>query len=103
MVRRIEDMFPQDLEKHIRSTPIVVLPLGTVEWHSDHLPLGLDGHVAAAVAEQIAERLDAVTVPTSYFAAGGVPYPFTLKFPVALIEPLFESAFEQLAPWGFGR
>ena len=101
MVRRIEDMFPQDLAEHIRSTPIVVLPLGTVEWHSDHLPLGLDGLVAAAIAEQIAERLDAVIVPTSYFAAGGVPYPFTLKFPMALIEPMFESAFEQFGAMGF--
>jgi len=101
MARRIEEMFPGDLAEHIRAVPIVVLPLGTVEWHSDHLPLGLDGLVAAAVAERIAERLDAVVVPTSYFAAGGVPYPFTLKFPVASIEPLFESAFEQFGAMSF--
>jgi creatinine amidohydrolase len=81
--------------------PVLVLSFGTLEWHSDHLPLGLDGLVAQAVGERIADRLNAVLAPTSYWAAGGVPYPYTLKLPISVIEPLLTGLFEQFGDMGF--
>ncbi|MDX1993062.1 MAG: creatininase family protein [bacterium] len=98
---RFEHLFPAELEARIAAQPVVVLSFGTLEWHSHHLPLGLDGLVASAVGERIADRLDAVLVPVSYWAAGGVPYPYTLKLPISVIEPLLTSVFEQLSEMGF--
>ena len=37
-----ERLTPADLEARIREAPIAYLPLGTLEWHGRHLPLGSD-------------------------------------------------------------
>jgi len=35
-----------------------VLPLGSTEWHGEHLPFGTDALVAESLAEAVAERVD---------------------------------------------
>jgi creatinine amidohydrolase len=100
-VYRFETLFPPDLETRLQAVPMLVMPLGTLEWHSYHLPLGLDGLVAAGIAERIADLLDAVLLPVSYWAAGGVPYPYTLKLPGTVVEPLLVALFEQFGEMGF--
>jgi creatinine amidohydrolase len=100
-VYRLETLFPQEIAGRLEARPILVLPFGTIEWHSHHLPLGLDGIVAEALGERIADRSDAVLCPVSYWAVGGVPYPYTLNLPVAVIEPLLVTVFEQFAAMGF--
>lgn len=96
-----EKLFPVEIEARLKAMPVLVLGFGTLEWHSHHLPLGLDGLVAQAVSERIAERVEAVVSPVSYWAAGGVPYPYTLKLPISVIEPLLISLFEQFGEMGF--
>lgn len=100
-IYHFERLFPNEIEARLKSAPVLVLSFGTLEWHSHHLPLGLDGMVAQAVGERIADRLDAVLAPVSYWAAGGVPYPYTLKLPISVIEPLLVAVFEQFAEMGF--
>ena len=98
---KLEELFPQELQARLDSQPILVLSFGTIEWHSHHLPLGLDGLVAAHAAERIADGADAVLAPVSYWASGGVPYPYTLRLPVDVVEPLLVSVFSQFAEMGF--
>ncbi len=100
-IYRYERLFPLEIEARLREMPVLVLPFGTLEWHSSHLPLGLDGLVAQGVGERIADRLNAVLAPVSYWAAGGVPYPYTLKLPISVIEPLLTTVFEQFGEMGF--
>ncbi|HVU14133.1 MAG TPA: creatininase family protein [Phototrophicaceae bacterium] len=100
-IYRLETLFPDQLDARIAANPTVVLSFGTLEWHSFHLPLGLDGLVAQALGEQIADRLDAVLAPVSYWAAGGVPYPYTLKFTAPVIEPLLVAIYDGFAEMGF--
>jgi creatinine amidohydrolase len=96
------EAFPRDIERHLAEHPrILVQPMGTLEWHSHHLPLGLDGIVAAELSRAIAEEADAVLAPVSWWAVGGVPFPHTLKLPLGLIEPLFEELYVQLGDMGF--
>lgn len=98
----LAEAFPRDVERHLaEKPPILVLPMGTLEWHSHHLPLGLDGIVAEHMARAIAERADAVLAPVSWWAIGGVPFPHTLKLPLALVEPLFEELYVQFGNMGF--
>jgi creatinine amidohydrolase len=98
---RLETLFPVELQSRLDERPILVLPFGTIEWHSHHLPLGLDGIVAEGLGERIAELSGAVLAPVSYWAVGGVPYPYTLNLPAQVIEPLLVAIFEQFAAMGF--
>jgi creatinine amidohydrolase len=41
----------------------VILPLGAVEAHGYHLPLGTDNYIAQEIAEIAAEKLDALLLP----------------------------------------
>lgn len=45
-----------------------VLPLGSVEQHSSHLPIGTDVMLADALGEAIAERIGALLLPTVPFS-----------------------------------
>ena len=46
MARNLTELFPDEIAAALERAPILLLPLGTIEWHSHHLPLGLDGLVA---------------------------------------------------------
>lgn len=100
-VHRLEELFPAEIEARMEACPILVLPIGTIEWHSHHLPLGLDGMVAQHVCERIADKTGAVLAPVTYWAVGGVPYPYTLDLPIEIVEPLLEAVFEQFGAMGF--
>jgi len=100
-VSRLEEFFPTDFEHRIAIRPLIVLPFGTVEWHSHHLPIGLDSLKAQALCEGIAQRADAVLGPLTSWAVGGMPFPHTLRFDLDLIETLMVSVFEQMALLGF--
>jgi mycofactocin precursor peptide peptidase len=52
--------------------PLLVVPLGSVEQHGHHLPLGTDTSVACAVAQAAARSLDdALLAPALAYGASG--------------------------------
>ena len=56
----------------IPQAPLLVVPLGSLEQHGHHLPLGTDTAVACAVAEAAAEALDgALVAPALAYGASG--------------------------------
>jgi creatinine amidohydrolase len=97
----LETLFPVELERQLAASPVLVLPFGTIEWHSHHLPIGLDGLVAQAMGEKMADAMNAVLAPVGYWAIGGVPFPFTLNLPLAEIETLLGIVLKQHAAMGF--
>lgn len=100
-LHRLEELGPDELERRLKERPGLVLPLGTIEWHSHHLPLGLDGIKAGAVSAAVAERSGAVLAPTSWWAAGGVPFPYTLRLSGEVVEALLKEVLAQFAAMGF--
>jgi mycofactocin precursor peptide peptidase len=56
----------------VPAAPLVVVPLGSLEQHGHHLPLGTDTSVACAVAEGAAGSLDgALLAPALAYGASG--------------------------------
>jgi creatinine amidohydrolase len=77
----------------------LVLSVGSFEQHGPHLPLATDAIIVAALADRVAERLGAVTLPVLPFGApsrprsgGGDGFPAP-----ALRLPTLLAAVEQLA------
>ena len=42
----------------------VILPVGSTEQHGPHLPVDADNIIVAALAEKLAEKINAVLLPT---------------------------------------
>ena len=101
MIHRLEELDPAGLEARLAEKPALVLALGTIEWHSHHLPLGLDLLKAQAIAERAAEQADAVLAPPAWWAAGGVPQPYTLRLAAEVTEPPLTAVLQGLAGMGF--
>lgn len=43
--------------------PLALLPLGTLEWHGEHLPFGVDALISEALMRRLAERHGGVVLP----------------------------------------
>lgn len=59
----LELMRPREIIEERTRLPLVFLPLGPLEWHGPHLPLGTDGLVAHSIAVSVARRIGGVVVP----------------------------------------
>lgn len=57
------EMFPSEFEEAINKTPIAYLPLGTLEWHGEHLPLGTDLIESEALMIEIAKKCGGIVLP----------------------------------------
>lgn len=101
MIHRLEELDPDGIETRLAAKPALVLALGTIEWHSHHLPIGLDLLKAAAIAERTAEKSGAVLAPPAWWAAGGVAFPYTLRLPGELTEPVLAAVLTGFAEMGF--
>lgn len=82
---RYAELTWEEAQALAESSPTAILPVGAVEAHGPHLPLGTDGIIAEAMAEAAAAHLESddrasVILPTlSYTAA-----PFAAEFPGTL-------------------
>jgi creatinine amidohydrolase len=47
------------------------VPCGLLEWHSSHLPLGIDGLKIQELAGRIATKFGGVVMPPFYVGAPG--------------------------------
>ncbi|TFJ91260.1 creatininase family protein [Lentibacillus salicampi] len=53
-----------DIKKKIDNSKIAILPVGAVEAHGPHLPLGTDNLLAERLAEKLAKRVNGLVLPT---------------------------------------
>jgi creatinine amidohydrolase len=75
-VHRLAEMTWEEVRDADRSGSVAVLPVGAVEAHGPHLPLGTDVIIAEAMARSCAERLDergmiAFVLPPLWYTAAG--------------------------------
>lgn len=65
--RQIAHLRPDEILPELAQAPVAYLPLGLLEWHGPHLPLGVDSFNAEAVALQAADISGGFVFPTVYF------------------------------------
>ena len=73
----LELMRPQDVVRARASAPVAFVPIGPLEWHGPHLPLGTDGLHAHHVAVRAAQKIGGVVYPTLHVGADAVQGPGT--------------------------
>jgi creatinine amidohydrolase len=63
---RYELMTPGEIVTARERCPVAYLPLGPMEWHGPHLPLGTDALVAHHLALRVAERVGGLVMPALF-------------------------------------
>lgn len=85
--------WPEAQEAIAKSGGVAIVPIGSVEQHSLHLPLGTDSYVAITLAEDAGEQTGAIVTPPLWF--GWSPHhmvrPGTITIrPEALIDLTYD-------------
>jgi creatinine amidohydrolase len=100
-----EHLTAADFAEAVRETGVCVFPMGVVEKHSEHLPLGTDFLNAHRVACLAAEKEPAVVFPPFYFGqiyeARCFPGAVTLA-PTLLID-LIQGVLDEIGRNGFQK
>jgi len=63
----IEEMTPQEITDALKEVDTVVVPLGSVEQHGPHLPVGTDTLIPITVAKRVAEKAKVLVAPPIYY------------------------------------
>jgi len=58
-----ERLTPSQFQDRLEKAPIAYLPLGTLEWHGAHLPLGSDFLQSQAFFIKLAQRIGGIVLP----------------------------------------
>jgi len=66
---RFEMMFPHQIRQAIVENWPVVLPLGVLEYHGEHLAVGLDTIVVIKLLEEVEQDMNLVLLPPFYYGA----------------------------------
>lgn len=98
---RYFELRPADLAAIREQASVAYLPWGALEWHGPHLPLGLDGIVAEAVAGRAIRRTGGVLMPTTWWPAAPLPHPDSLAATGRALPDLLDGIFAQLAAAGW--
>ena len=77
---QMELLRPHEIQAVLDNTSTVYIPLGSIEWHCEHLPVGLDGLTAHGVCVRAALASGGLVYPPLYFGTGGghSDYPWTV-------------------------
>ena len=77
--RRFEWLRPTELAEEMKQRPLAYLPVGPLEYHGPHLPLGTDTLEAQEVALRAADKTGGVALPPFFFGTDAVRSPQVLR------------------------
>ncbi len=77
---QLELRLPHEIRAALMRRPVIYLPLGTIEWHCEHLPVGLDALTAHGLCLRAAAQDGGLVCPPLHYGTGGshAVYPFTV-------------------------
>lgn len=62
---------PSEFSERMAKCPVAYLPLGTLEWHGEHLPLGSDGLQSQGFFEKLAMEAGGIVLPALFIGPDG--------------------------------
>lgn len=102
---RLLDLDSRTFERRVASNPLVIVPVGALEAHGPHLPLGADQIQAEKTALALAERVGALVAPTIPY--GSAPsarrFPGTVSLSIGELETYTQAVLSDIARWGVHR
>lgn len=103
--RRYEECRPDELAELVARSPVALWPMGLIEHHGWHLPVGLDALKAQQICLRLAQRTGGVLLPTLWWGWGGpgghADFLWTHYRQTDASGPIIHDAVEQLISFGF--
>jgi len=93
---RLDYLSSQQAANRLAEAAVAYVPIGSIEFHGPHLPMGVDMFTAQGLCIEAARRSGGVVLPPSYLANGCLDLPHTLNFEPALVEAWTRSVVQQL-------
>ena len=77
---QIERLNPIQIEKELDANSLVYIPLGAIEWHGKHLPIGLDSFTSHGICLRAAKETNGLVMPPLYYGMTGSiwHHPYTI-------------------------
>lgn len=97
---RLERLRPAQIQEAMDRAPVAWVPLGSLEYHADHLPNGTDGIAAHGVLLAAARQLGGVVLPWSYVTIGTLALPWSFRYDAALVAETLRQTLRQLPEQG---
>ncbi|WP_413718219.1 creatininase family protein [Silicimonas sp. MF1-12-2] len=103
---RFEMMLPYQIRAAIAANTPVVLPLGVLEYHGEHMAVGMDTLAVTRVLDRLEREMDLVILPPFYYGAAsyaveGPEGTGSLHVDAGKIAPFAEEMFMGLLRIGF--
>lgn len=102
---RLADLSWPQVEEAVKTDPVVILPIGTIEAHGPGLPLDVDAHTVGEIALAVGERVGALVAPTvAYgYSSTWTRYPGTLTLKAETLDRVLCDILESLIRTGFRK
>jgi creatinine amidohydrolase len=99
---RYEELRPDQLDAARQQAPLVYVPIGSLEYHGWHLPVGFDAMHAHALCLRAAERTGGVVLPPTFWGTRGHEgFRGSLLLQESTIAALARDILDQLAGQGY--
>ena len=63
---RYAELLPHEFRRRLQQRPVAYLPMGTLEWHGEQLPLGSDGIISEGFMIRCALDFGGIVLPPSH-------------------------------------
>lgn len=110
MAIRIAELTWPEYAARAGAGAVVLLPVGALEQHGQHLPLDTDALIAERLAERVAAQIDGLVLPTVAYGArslarsgGGDQFPGTVNLDGPTLIALIRDVIREQARHGVTR
>jgi creatinine amidohydrolase len=112
MEHRFEYLTSLELKQHIEQRALIVMGIGTIEEHGNHLPTGTDLFITQRFMDDLRERLDTdgtvpfLTLPaiwTGYSATLMQAWPGTIRMRTRTVMDMMREIIGSLCEMGFDK
>ena len=102
---RLSDITSEEFASISREDPVVILPIGALEEHGRHLPLGADMIQPLHVLDEVARRSGAFVAPSIPYGVCTTtrPYPGTVSVSVDSLKAFVRDVLEDFVRNGIRR
>ncbi|UCE45302.1 MAG: creatininase family protein [Methanobacteriota archaeon] len=101
----IDELTSEDFSAIVKRNPIAILPMGAVEEHGSHLPLGTDSFQCEEVVNRLAKEFGALVLPPIRYGdcRSTRNFPGTISLSFETLQAVVMDVLSELARNGISR